>query len=224
LRWISTLEDIPYGAWQGEPIAWLFNNADVDACVQTRPASEDLADCAVVGIDRGGWRLDRLGRIRLLSAHAMGIHLDEIRLQRREKRGLAIVAPKRTYVSDTSRGAWGAVAIAGTPVGIDVEEFPTDGPLPLNLLHAEEREFLMALDPITREHAFLRFWTAREAYLKAAGLGLAEVLDTVRACAREGGIVELKRGAASLGLIHTTAYRNCIAALAAPDLGKSPIS
>ena len=148
----------------------------------------------------------------------MGIHPDDIRMERCEERRLGIAAPKKIHVSNAGRGAWGAVAIAGGPVGIDVEEFPTDGPLPLRLLHAGEREFLDTLEPAPREIAFLRFWTAREAYLKASGQGIANSLDVVRAIARKGGSVELKRGAVSLGSVQTIIHKNCVAAVAGPDL------
>ncbi len=75
-------------------------------------------------------------------------------------------------------GHLAAVVIGcGHEVGIDVE---VEGRRITNILgvaasvlHAEEVSRLAALSPQGREPAFLRLWTAREAWLKALGTGIA---------------------------------------------------
>jgi phosphopantetheinyl transferase len=219
LRWIFELAELPRGVWSGEPIAWLYENVNNDSYSRMRWTAQDMRDSATVGVDRGARRLERLGRIRLLAAHAIGVHPDTIRLERRQNRGLRIVAPERIYVSDSGREALGAVAISDGPVGIDVEEFPPEGPLPVDLLHAEERDFLDAVEPSMRDRVFLRFWTAREAYLKAIEQGLAESLSVICARNRDPGTVELKREGIGIAHVQTIERQNCVAALATPDFG-----
>ena len=65
-----------------------------------------------------------------------------------------------------------AVALAEAPVGVDIEPSRAIEP-PWSLLHPNERKALETLTSEARPDAFLRLWTAKEAYLKALGLGFA---------------------------------------------------
>jgi 4'-phosphopantetheinyl transferase len=88
------------------------------------------------------------------------------------------------------------VAVAcGREVGIDVES--VDAALPVDevarvCLSGRERGWLDAKEPIDRPRAFAALWVAKEAYLKARGLGLTlapshvEVRDADTAPAVEG--------------------------------------
>ena len=100
-----------------------------------------------------------------------------------------------------------AVALAGRPVGIDVET-------PAEILDRDQvarlvfaPESLAALDALTTDDArnalFYRFWTLGEAFIKATGLGLAQGLDSFAFTAT--GPVQLIRVAPSWG--PTTRWR-----------------
>lgn len=73
----------------------------------------------------------------------------------------------------------GRVAVAfswGVPVGLDIEgfrSFQVDASLMRAALSPEEQELLLALPDAQRGKAFLRYWTRKEALLKAIGCGLA---------------------------------------------------
>ncbi|MEU6171448.1 4'-phosphopantetheinyl transferase superfamily protein [Streptantibioticus parmotrematis] len=67
------------------------------------------------------------------------------------------------------------IAVAGTPVGADVERIP-EGRFVDDVarsLHPRERDELAALPAQERRAAFARCWTRKEAYLKGTGEGLA---------------------------------------------------
>jgi 4'-phosphopantetheinyl transferase len=71
-----------------------------------------------------------------------------------------------------------AVAVGAGPVGVDVE---TIGPDPLpdiwdQVLHPEEQDWLRAQPELEQPAAFRRFWTLKEAVLKADGIALQQDL------------------------------------------------
>ncbi|MFF2327299.1 MULTISPECIES: 4'-phosphopantetheinyl transferase family protein [unclassified Streptomyces] len=72
------------------------------------------------------------------------------------------------------------VAVADTPVGVDMERIPppdvVDGLIPH--LHPRERDELVALPEGERPLAFARTWVRKEAYLKGLGTGLSRGLAT----------------------------------------------
>ncbi len=68
------------------------------------------------------------------------------------------------------------VALADSEVGVDVEaqrEVPNLEPLARRFFSDAEREFLTSVSGTARETRFLGMWTAKEAYLKAVGSGVA---------------------------------------------------
>ncbi|MFD4243582.1 4'-phosphopantetheinyl transferase family protein [Streptomyces sp. NPDC058525] len=67
------------------------------------------------------------------------------------------------------------VAVAPVPVGVDVEEIPSDALVrdTAAALHEDERAELLALSRTSRPAAFARCWTRKEAVLKSTGQGLA---------------------------------------------------
>lgn len=81
--------------------------------------------------------------------------------------------PVRFSVSHS--GGWCVVAFAlGVEVGVDVEQIRLRGDmLPVRALAPGEREVLAGCAPAEREAAFIRYWTRKEALLKATGDGLA---------------------------------------------------
>ena len=73
-----------------------------------------------------------------------------------------------------------AIAVAsGLSVGIDVEgiEQPWSEGLPNRFFAPDEAAALAELPPAVRQARFYEYWTVKEAYLKARGLGLALPLD-----------------------------------------------
>ena len=77
------------------------------------------------------------------------------------------------FVSLASRGDVAAIAVSDCPVGVDFEIVEANPPEPAwNILHAREREWLAKQSGGERAQGFLELWCAKEAYLKAIGLGL----------------------------------------------------
>ncbi|MYW10628.1 4'-phosphopantetheinyl transferase superfamily protein [Streptomyces sp. SID2563] len=66
------------------------------------------------------------------------------------------------------------IAVAATPVGVDVEPVPDPRTLleAADVVHPLEAAELAALAPALRPAAFARVWTRKEAYLKGLGIGL----------------------------------------------------
>jgi len=153
---------------------------------------EDRIDAAPKGAD-GGW--DRLMRRRLLRAMAADVldrHPDAVRFERGAEGRVRITGPERLYTSVAGRGGWTALAMSSRPVGVDVEAYAPDLDPPLGLLQPEEQNAILAgPDPM---RLFLRFWTAREAYLKAGGRGLSVMPDQIRAEERDGGVALIEAG------------------------------
>jgi 4'-phosphopantetheinyl transferase len=71
------------------------------------------------------------------------------------------------------------VALAGTPVGADVEKIPQREAVEgvWSHLHPRERAELAALPEPEQGPAFARCWTRKEAYLKGTGEGMSGGLD-----------------------------------------------
>jgi 4'-phosphopantetheinyl transferase len=75
------------------------------------------------------------------------------------------------FVSLASRGELVAIAVSDRPVGVDLERVDAAPPA-WNILHPREREWLRAQRAEEQAENFLALWCAKEAYLKAIGLGL----------------------------------------------------
>ncbi|MDB5512348.1 MAG: 4-phosphopantetheinyl transferase superfamily protein [Enterovirga sp.] len=75
------------------------------------------------------------------------------------------------HLSSASRGGLAAVAVAATPIGIDIEAVSGGLDLPWNVLHPAEQSALRGIPGAQRDRAFARLWSCKEAYLKALGTG-----------------------------------------------------
>jgi len=126
------------------------------------------ADRRLKGRDRVA-ALSRRARVALAaSARLSGAPL-EIEAFRKDGEGVPLPA-EGLYWSLSHKPRYVAAAVAPHPVGIDVEELrPCRGALFRKVAASQEWALLdAALDPADR---FFRFWTAKEAVLKATGVG-----------------------------------------------------
>jgi len=154
--------------------------------------AEDLADAAVLGPEGGAKRLMHRRLLRAMAAETLDVHPDAFRFHREASGMVRITQPEPLHASIAARGAWTALAIAPHPVGVDVELYPPDRDPPFDLLQQLEQDVILA-DP-DPARLFLRFWTAREAYLKADGRGLSVMPDQVRAARRHSEVALIEEG------------------------------
>jgi phosphopantetheinyl transferase len=163
MRWLGTLAEFPPGPWDGDPVIW---------------------------ITRGGAHL-RSNLLRQLSGRAMGASPGHVQIARAPGGQPYAAAPQRLWLSSAGRDDWQVVAVARTPIGVDIETTPSDMPPPLILLHPQERASLEKLVGDACQQTFLRFWTAREAYWKSTGKGLGAALACCRAELGDSQIVKI---------------------------------
>ncbi len=188
IRWVDAADAGPLAP--GEARVWLVEPAGAiaaEALRRVRPTAADLADAALhAGEARGAERLRRRLLLRVLAADVLGVAPDGVEAAREPGGRPLIRAPRPLHAAVARRDGWAALAIAASPVGVDLEA-PTS-PAPLDLLPAAERAAARAASPDETALRFARLWAAREACLKATGAGLegahaisARLLDAQRA-------------------------------------------
>jgi 4'-phosphopantetheinyl transferase len=104
---------------------------------------------------------------------------------------LAVPAAPISFNISHTRGMVGCALSAQATVGIDVEWDRPIGDvdaLARSVMGPGELARLRAVAPGERRRAFLRAWTAKEAYAKALGLGLSLDWTTVELDERDGAI------------------------------------
>lgn len=151
------------------------------------PTEEDLRDLARPGAAPRTYFLRRRLALRALLGASLGVDPQEVRIGY-DVEGAPRVLSHKGFVSVASRGSIAALAIASSPVGVDLEPLDAQAPVVPEVLHPRE---LLALRDAP-DH-FLRLWTAKEAYLKAHGAGLVKdpasieiSLEPQRFLARDG--------------------------------------
>ena len=168
------------GAWQSDVAGAAVAVGDVDqvACPLPPAHAVDLADAGARRGEQLRLFLRRRGILRTLVAECLGVPA-EVLVIGYDARGAPVVrvpvprAPsRRLSVSVAGRGSLAGFALAETAVGIDIEPLSDPGSIHAVLTEAE-RATLAALPAETRPDMALRYWTAKEAYLKALGIGLA---------------------------------------------------
>ena len=92
--------------------------------------------------------------------------------------------PSAWRVSSSSRENIALFGLSREKIGVDVEVLAAMTPA-WNVLHENERTALAALRHERQGEAFLRLWTAKEAYLKALGVGLRREPSEVCICDHE---------------------------------------
>ena len=122
----------------------------------------------------------RRSLLRSLAARALGLEVGGVHLEHRPDFGPRCVQPAGTalHLSSAGRGPLAALALAASPVGIDVEKVEPDLSLPFRVLHPAEARALLDCPDAARAGAFARLWACKEAYLKALGLGLSRGSET----------------------------------------------
>ncbi|WP_454625857.1 4'-phosphopantetheinyl transferase family protein [Bradyrhizobium cenepequi] len=113
---------------------------------------------------------------RLILGHAVGRPPNALQFERSANgKPVLLVHPQEIDFSlSHARGAV-AVAAARMPIGVDVEPLREVDHLDTMselVLAAEEQAVLRKTSAVSRSRLFLRYWTLKEALLKAAGLGL----------------------------------------------------
>lgn len=146
-------------------------------------------------------RLDLLRRpedlARSLTAYSLLFGaLERLTGSRVPKPGLAVNRFGKPFLRDpyglhfncAHAGGWALCALARHPVGADIER-STGRPdyTVLSVCHPDEARFVMSFEEPARTAAFYRFWTRKEAYLKALGTGLSRGLDSFSISESEDG-------------------------------------
>ncbi|MFI1394155.1 4'-phosphopantetheinyl transferase family protein [Streptomyces sp. NPDC020681] len=137
-----------------------------------RPADRDAYAVAHVALrrllgERLGQAPEAITLERLPCSHCGGPH------------GRPVVPGNAVHFSLSHTSGLVLIALAATPVGVDVEAVPDAGTISdvATQLHPKERTELAALPAAQRATAFTRCWTRKEALLKATGVGLNEDLS-----------------------------------------------
>ncbi|AJF70029.1 hypothetical protein SVTN_28640 [Streptomyces vietnamensis] len=140
-------------------------------------AEADRAGSFVRPLDRQRYVAAHLALRRLLARYT-GIPPGRIRLGRSggpRGKPLLLDAPVPLHFSLSHSHGLIAIAVAGRPVGVDVQALPSPERVEacLPALHPAEREELAGLPTAERLVEFGRLWTRKEAFLKGLGTGLA---------------------------------------------------
>ncbi len=169
------------------------------------PTPRDLAE-APRGETREAF-LRRRAATRRLVAQRLGLAASGVEIARDSKGAPRILSPDaQLCLSVSGRADFCAIALASSPIGVDIEPLEAEAEPIWSALHPSERALLRSLSRDAQSEAFLRLWTAKEAYLKALGsgfsrepAGIAVDLDfrlfnsesEARLSAREWRVVEL---------------------------------
>ncbi|MEU3463312.1 4'-phosphopantetheinyl transferase superfamily protein [Streptomyces sp. NPDC006733] len=129
--------------------------------------------------DRDCYRAAHVGLRLLLGAH-LGTAPQDVVLVREAcpgcggPHGRPAVEGGAVHFSLSHSGSFALLAVAATPVGVDVETVPSADAVAdvAAVLHRVEIAELDALRPPERPAAFARAWVRKEAYLKGLGIGL----------------------------------------------------
>ncbi|MFE7461208.1 4'-phosphopantetheinyl transferase family protein [Streptomyces sp. NPDC057554] len=129
--------------------------------------------------DRATYMCAHVGLRRLLAAH-LGIAPRAVSVARApcpccgEPHGRPVLPDGRLHFSLSHCEGLSLIAVAATPVGVDVEPVPPPQTVAeaADVLHPAESAELAALAPGPGAAAFARVWTRKEAYLKGTGVGL----------------------------------------------------
>jgi 4'-phosphopantetheinyl transferase len=139
------------------------------------PTSRDLREAPSRDPARGAFLRRRAATRRAVAAR-LGVAPEGVEIGHAPSGAPRVLAHGCSLkISVSGRADVCAVATAEAPIGVDIEPLEplrTIEP-PWNMLHPNERDALETLTSEARAEAFSRLWAAKEAYLKALGLGFA---------------------------------------------------
>lgn len=133
---------------------------------------------------------------RWLARHAVQRFLGDVVLPVLEVADSGACTAPGAHVSISHSAGFVACAVAGMPVGVDIEDLarPRDHLALAEAVHGPaQREQLAALPAAARALPFLQWWTLKEAWLKARGQGLDFALMRDLAFADAVGDVAITR-------------------------------
>ncbi|WP_197356455.1 4'-phosphopantetheinyl transferase family protein [Aureliella helgolandensis] len=128
------------------------------------------------------------GRLRQTLGTLLGIapHAVQFHYEQWGKPKLAGVQAAKSgeplHFNVTHSGDWAAIAIAATPIGVDLEMLKPSfrhRSVAGQVLCKQELAAWEAVAARERDHEMLRLWVCKEALLKALGLGIAEGLQQI---------------------------------------------
>ena len=152
--------------------AWL---GDIDAIKRPglAPTPSDLDDAGRRSGEARRLFLARRAALRHLVGHQLELDAETVVIGYDGQGMPRVRAPRGgVFVSVSGRGPIAGLAVSSAPIGIDLEPLETEAAIPWAVLTAAERGLVEGLAERERAAAFLRHWTAKEAYLKACGTGL----------------------------------------------------
>jgi 4'-phosphopantetheinyl transferase len=167
------------------------------------PNAQDLADLAYAGAGPRGRFLERRALLRALVGRRLRVAADDVVIAYRAAGAPFIATPADCglHVSVAGRDAIAAFAIAPSQIGVDIEILDAAADIVPAALHPTEAAGLASMPPADRQKAFLRIWTAKEAYLKALGTGLVQDPATMAIAETAGGPCVHYRGEAVSGAV-----------------------
>ncbi|MEE3469331.1 MAG: 4'-phosphopantetheinyl transferase superfamily protein [Butyrivibrio hungatei] len=118
----------------------------------------------------------------LLSKYAIakvfGISLDEIRVEKNKYGKPHVVGKRGVHFNISHSGDYVVCAVAGSPVGIDVQEISGQNlDVADRFFSQEERDALAMCEGDAKRKLFYEIWSLKEAYIKCIGMGLSKPLD-----------------------------------------------
>jgi 4'-phosphopantetheinyl transferase len=122
------------------------------------------------------------GALRVILGHCAGRDASALRLRREALGKPRLQGLDGLEFSVSHSRDVGLVAVAGVPVGVDVEYMRQPGRIARTasrVLHAETMALLDSLVEPARTEAFLAAWTLREAHVKAIGGGMFRTPDAL---------------------------------------------
>lgn len=169
------------------------------------PADDSIYGSLDIGVldheelRRTGAFIRDVDRIRYAAAHIalrrvlagyLGVPATAVRLHQLpcpncgQPHGRPAVVDAGIHFSLSHGGEWVLIGVSGSPIGVDVEQWPRPEAIEglAGALHPAERDEILAAPPgDARRAVFTRLWTRKEAYLKGigAGLGRGTTLDYV---------------------------------------------
>lgn len=133
----------------------------------------------------------RRTRLRNLVVRILDVPPDAVSIAHEPGRPPRLASPRDAglSLSSSSRDLLAAVAVSAGPVGVDVECVQPDAELPWRVLHPDEAAALRRLSSTDQARAFAQIWSAKEAYLKALGVGLSREPHTLAATLVGDGVL-----------------------------------